>query len=174
MGCAALMKYKKINKKGSAFDMAYAIAGLFALVITLMIINIAWDEVEEDLSVSEADNPTVIQVLERGDVMVSMYDQIVVGGVIGSFIVLIILAAIIPTSPIFMVAFLLYTAVMTMVSAVISNTYDIFIASNKVADIADAYPMTTLIFENLPLITVMLGAILLIVTYSKQRSISQV
>ena len=164
----------KMNRKGSAFDMAYAVAGLFALVITLMVVHVAWDAIEEDLVVQEADNPTVVRTLAKGDVLVSLFDRVVVGGLIASFILLIILAAIIPTSPIFMIAFLLYTAIMTMVSAIISNTYDLFIASEKISDVASAYPITTLIFENLPLITVMLGSILLIVTYAKQRSVSEI
>ncbi len=164
---------KRMNRKGSVFDITYVITGLTVLALVLIISAVMWNHMEPELSTQFEGVPEAQAALDAGTVSIGMFDMILVAAMIGSFMLLIILAAIIPASPIYLVGYFLYTMVMTIVGAAISNAYDQIIAADKIAATAATFTATNLIFAQLPTLIMILGAILMIITYGKLRGVAQ-
>ena len=161
---------RRLNKKGSVLDIPVAIALLFSLVITLMVINLFWDNISPKLTDEFGDTDEVVSMLGSADTTFGMFDMIFMSALIfGVFVMLILVSITIDASPIYIPIYLIVLIVTVIISAIISNTYDEFIASASISDVASSYPMANVVFTNLPLIVTCLGAILIIITYIKIR-----
>ena len=75
----------------------------------------------------------------------------------------------IPSNPIYVPVFIILLVVAIIVGVAMSNAYETIYASDKLGDIADTQGSINFIMSNLPYTALIIGVIVLIITYAKPK-----
>lgn len=160
-----------MNKKGTALDTTYIIIGLVLVAVTLLVLWQVWDTMSTPLHDALGyDSVEINKSIEAGTAVTGVYDYMVLGGLIAAFISMIIVAFMIPSNPIFTIVYIIILIINVWLSAVIANAYNTFATSSTLASATSAMPIQREIMLNLPIIMMILGIVVLIVTYAKPVS----
>ena len=73
----------------------------------------------------------------------------------------------IPTSPIYVPVFIILLIITIIVAVAMSNAYEMLYESNQLSDIANTQGAINFIMSNLPYVALIIGIIVLIITYAK-------
>lgn len=155
-----------MNKKGSALDLIYYSIAIFGLSAFLLVVWKMWGEMSTGLQ-AVGTSSVINRSIASGTTLIGMFDFMFIGSVIAMLVVLIIIALMIPSNPIFYVIYVLYLIVATLLAPILSNAYETFANTSQLQAASAAMPMQNLFMSNLPLIILMFGVILLIATYAK-------
>jgi hypothetical protein len=164
-------------RKGTILDIIPMLVVLTALVFTLWIFGLTYSQIQ--IGFVNATNNTVLnppaayyEALQAPTDAVSTAIDFIPLLLIGQLVVALILAFLIPTSPIFLPLGILMLAVMVVESALVSNVLWDFINLSTFAAITNAHPVVVAIIQYLPYITAIYGGLLLIITYGSKGSTS--
>jgi len=169
------MRLRKINKKGDATDIIFFGLIIFFLAISFVVgiyVNTKLADVVRNTKLNESAAASDIltgfdtineRVVQRGFVL--MFAILIIGVLISGFLV--------SVHPIFIFIYI-FTMMLAGLNAVyLSNLYQKLIENAQFAAIAANYPMITFIMQHAIQILIGVGALSLIVTFSKlnpQRS----
>lgn len=105
-------------------------------------------------------------VLEKAETALGIYDIGIVFVNVSFYIAGMILAFRIRTSPLYALPAIFFLGISVWLSAELANIYGIFGSTPALQSAANQFTTTATFFSNLPLITLGLGALLLIVLYT--------
>lgn len=127
---------------------------------------------EYDEAIQEFDFPeTALNVTDRALDAFAVFDYMFIFVVGGLMIAAIIGAFLIPTHPIFLVLSIVAFVIVLLIVPQVANVFlEFTISSDLNASVADQYGSMIALWNVMPLIVMVFGAILIIVIYSKIRS----
>lgn len=157
-----------LNKKGTALDLIFLTISVIMVAVTLLVLADVWSITRPALQEALGDDSAEINAsLEAGTAVVATYDYMLLGGIVAIFIGMIILAFMIPASPVWAIVYIVIMIVNIVLCSVVSDTYRAFAESPNLAAEAAALPMQGFIMMNLPLIMFALGLLVLVITFAK-------
>jgi len=156
------------NKRGAVWDlfmlMILLLFGSIMLMVTFSVWNSVAPEIEEKLNDS-----TVNATYDNIERITNNLDNIALAGFIILIILMIVLAFAVDFHPIFFFLFMLIWIIGVIVAVPISNTYETVAANPHLAAAAASMPMQHWIMTNLPFIIGLVGAVMIVVMFSKSR-----
>ena len=159
-----------MNKKGSAVDLIILIVVLFAVGAVFMAtfsgFNSVYDTIYDEVNKT---SPRGAEVLEVGQNLDTNFDYLFLIAYVSAMLFMFISVYFIDTHPIFIGLYLILWIVSIVISIPISNAFQDFAASSAVSGISSGFSYTNVIMEFLPIITMVLGFILLIIMYAKYK-----
>jgi len=164
---------KRINKKGSLFDIIFIIIVLvFFSMVVLIGLNIAQNFNNQIQTMADvpAEGKTAT------DSAVNNYTGVINGGflflVIGMMIATLVLAALVLVHPIFIPIYFIEWVITIIIGGIASNIYQEMATSSQLQSTANSLPILYFVLGYLPIIVGVLGIVLMIVLY-KTASWSQ-
>jgi len=154
-------------RKGVGDSIPIMIA-IFIFAVTAIIVYLMLGKVND---VAIATNSSVINqtIIENGMNSFRVFDTMMPFLFIGLVIASIILLFLIPTHPIFLVVSILFWVITVIVAAQFSNVFEQFSNQSAIISSADKFPQTVYIFQNMPLIIAIIGAVMLIAMFAVWR-----
>ena len=161
------MRYK--NKKGAITDLVFMLGPILALVITIIVVSLVWDNYRTELeaAVNLDDFPRVRSVMTKTTTgSIPMLDKIFMAFVIAMFLGTLILGFKLRTSPIFIAFILIYMPLLLLLAKIMKDTYNEFRIHETLSATASTLTLTNHIMSNLPLIMVAFAIGLSIVLFA--------
>ena len=159
-----------LRKKGSLSDLPFIIVGIFTIAIVALLVTI----LVNNLDIQVQGNDVFTDKAKTASTnLANDFPQVMDGGVLLIFFALVIislvLAALVPVHPAFLIFFFLEWLLLIYVGAVIANVYQEIIENPIFATEAGQYVITTFFFHYFPYIVGIVGAILAIVIYKTRE-----
>jgi len=162
---------KKKNKRGDFTGLLYMLVMISAFAFFLLIAGYISTTVSGELK--DKFNSSTDQVNTAFDATTNTANNtlsavwfIMFGGLLlGLFIT----AYFIPTNPIFVPIFIILLVITIIVGVAMSNAYEQLYEIDTFSDIADTQGSINFIMTNLPYVALILGIIVLIITFAKTR-----
>lgn len=154
------------TKKGSILDLLFIVVGLLGMAIIAILITFLLTKINDHVQTN-----IIFSTAARtaSTTMTNGFPATMNFGIIFVFICLslisCVLAALIPVHPIFLVFYIIEYVVVVWISAAISNTYQMFIESATLVDIAPSFMFVTFLFHYMPFFIALIGIILASVMY---------
>jgi len=118
-------------------------------------------------------SPQAQQIInQNANVFPSLFDSIIGFSIIGLSLVVILSAFYIQSQPAFFVGGVIFLIILVVLSSFLGNAYYKFASSTVLNSYANNFPITYWLFENLPLISLVIGIILAVVMYGKTSSVN--
>lgn len=152
--------------KGSVFDLLYIFVFCLIFSACTIIAYMILSTVGPSLSL----NPTSTSVIASANTAIIGFDGLFVFIVFGMIMASAVLAYFVDSHPVmFIISFIIYIFIV-MISAVISNVYQEFIAAEGISSYAASFPLMTQIWLQLPSIAVIASIAIVVIAYSKYRT----
>lgn len=148
---------------GALEDSLYAITSVFSAALVLVI---GYYVVSQLITFPQFNTATAQAVQTN----LTYLDGLIAFGVVLLFVGSMILAYFLPSHPVFFISFILNAFVALIISPVYSNLYATLAKTPLLNPSFELFPLTALMIGNLPLITLVLSALLAIVSYGKKLS----
>lgn len=159
-----------MNKRGGIFEIFTAIAVLMAVAIIAFISASVGSDVLGAIQDAEISNSTVVNnTLNAGIATSQMGDVIFLVIFAGYILSLVITSLATNFHPAFFFIFLILSILGVVIAAPISNAYTEFSTSAAMSSWITTFPITDMIMSNLPFVIMIISALLMVVTYAKQR-----
>lgn len=158
-----------MNKKGSSVDNLFAAVSFFCLAIFFLVILVAWGSIT-GIPGFWSISTTATTVQTNMQSAVSNFDFIIVLAYVGMHLGIIVLSFLLRTHPVVYIGAIVVLALLTLVSAPLSNAYDDIITDTAISTAASSIPMTNFIMYNLPTFEVIFGLISAVVLFGFARS----
>jgi hypothetical protein len=155
--------------KGSILDLAGIIFLLTGMVIGGFLVFKFYTEFKEkyiQMELTEGEQ----KIIEKGETVYKVLLGAIPFIIIGSGIGAIVLAFLIPAHPVFLPISIVALGMFVLLSVAFSNILWEFLNSLVIIDIANRFPLLVSIVQYFPYIIGVIGAILIIVMYSKSGS----
>jgi len=154
--------------KRGQFDLIEIIITLIGIAMIIMIVLLVNNKIT-DVYNKQVNNDTIAYkaINKANTTFQNGLDKLFLGIFILLLIGMIILAFYIQSSVLFLIIFLIISAISTWFASIISNIYMTIEATGFFATILSYLPMQSFIMENLPIFIAGFAMVLLIVTYSK-------
>lgn len=155
--------------------MSYA-ADLVITIVIILVVSfssifgyVLYTELQEDMLDTPMFNDSTAprEALIGGEVVIDMYDEILLGVVVAMILGMLLLAVFLNTHPAFIVAMILILIFVVILSASFSNMYEDISGHDQFSDAASNFPMQNYIMDNLPLIMAVIGILIIIVLLAK-------
>jgi hypothetical protein len=151
--------------KGSILDLLIIVLFIFVFAVVSIFALHFLSGAQESLNAvldtrGQAEISTGISIIQN-------FDYAIVFLFFGSFIATIIGAYIVDTHPVFFIITLLLLVFIIVIVAQVGNFYAEFVETAALSSAAASFPLTTYIFQNIPLISVIFGFIIILVLYAK-------
>jgi len=163
----------KKRKSQSGLDTIYAIASIFALGIFCLVCVYTYSQFVDTAKSTEVFNQTqqAIDAFEDVEDVQDMWDYVIVAIFIGFALAMVILGYFLDVSTVFFPFYIIILLVGVLLSAVLSYTW-IQVSDQAIftAIKTASFPITNHILTNLPTYFIIIGALGLMVTYAKTRS----
>jgi hypothetical protein len=157
-------------RKGVGDSIPIMIA-IFIFAVTAILVYLLLSQV--NVIAIETNSSVINQsIIEHGMGAFTVFDTMMPFLFIGLVIASIILAFLIPTHPIFLVISIIFWVITAIVAAQFSNVFEQFANQSAIISSADKFPQTVSIFQNLPLIISVVGAVMLIAMFAVWRKSS--
>jgi hypothetical protein len=161
------MKMK--SKKASIFDVFFVGAMLFGLAIVILVALYFSDAITTAmLPAFNSSQPAMDAMIAMQSALPTL-DYFFLAIFIGFILTMIISGFLIDTHPIFTLIYFLMLILAIVVSVPIANAFEAIISDPIFASVASHLTMTAYIMSKLPLITLILGIIMIIVIYGKSQ-----
>jgi hypothetical protein len=167
-----MKKSKYLNKKGSfgSDTLVMVVMGLFLFGLFMFVGHKIFNEINDDLQDNFfEDSPESKEIMRNGSNLINGFDMLFIMVLVLIMIGLIVSVYFIDSHPIFFaVSLVIFLAVLT-IGAVLSDVFN-DISSNAIfANETATYPMTVFVFNNFPLVILIMGAIVTIMLFAKAR-----
>ena len=158
-------------RRGSIFDLSVILIVLLTATISFFfaaLIYTEWDSQFGAFTVSQGMNTTEIySIRESGTNTIGLAIELIPFLVFGVGFAAIVMALMIPASPIFLPISVGLLVVFTILSTIFSNFLQAFLSTNEMVPIANAHPLIASVAYYLPWIITVFGGILIIVMHSR-------
>ena len=160
-----------MNKRGDFTGLIYLIAMIFAFAIFVLILGyiapLISNAMIEKMGITAEINNSFQTTTNIAENTLSTIWMILFGGlVLGLFVT----AYFIPTHPVFVPVFGFLLIVAIMIAVPLSNAYEALAANPTLSGAAAQQSIIGFIFANLPLTTLILGLIVLVITFAKPNT----
>ncbi len=153
-----------MNKKASLQDLVLIMGILLTVAIAIIISALITREIQQSAlmdDINGVNNHRARVIYNRTlNNVVPQFDNIFLGTFVAGILGTVILGFAVRSFPVFMVAAFVFTIVLVMLAAIMSNVYDDIASSPALADDADDFKAIQFIFSNFPL--VILGSAVLV------------
>lgn len=169
------MKFNKLYKKGSTFDLMYGIVVLFIAGITFLIAINVWDQIYNRSSLP-TNNPTAKMYLDNFDryTISWSFDFILVMGFVGFFVGAVILAAFARHHPILAWFNILIIFIIIIISVPLSNSYENLTEQGSLASTSSRISIFNFLMENLTMLTIIFGAFLILAMFAFKSEVTAI
>lgn len=154
------------GSKGSTFDVLLIVLVVFVMGVMMMVGNTVLTQVVAATNETGALNHTIVQ---SGINAVRGYDAMMPFIIVGLVIVSIVLAFQIPTHPVFIVPAMFSMIIIIVIAAQFSNIYDRIADTSALAAEAEQQPITLATMENLPMVALILGIVIMLAMFLATR-----
>ena len=151
--------------KGSLFDMVIVMVVILITAITVILSSKILTGIQT-VTTNETLNQTI---LNQGATALHAYDYGILFFVVAGFLSVVILAFMLRSHPAFLPVGIFVMVLLILLAAIVGNVYSVFVEQAEIVSTASSYPVTTQIFQNLPTIVLIFGAVIMIVIYSKMK-----
>ena len=158
------------NKSGNVFFEGMTIFYWIVMLIIFGIVGLMlFTEVNIDFQSDPTNSASAKEIVQDAfDSYPSMWDDVIITAFIGLWLFALISAYFIDTSPLFFVVSLVLLIILLMVIVYAANsTYDIFTADGFV-EYYEQFPKTNFIFENILIVTTLIGVTITLALYAKR------
>lgn len=153
---------------GSVMDLFILPGVIFVIAVCAVVGYLAYSTVMTQFAAHNQTQEAAEMVTAGMDnVFPSGVDLIVPGVLVGTVIMIIVLALLIPSHPIFMFAGIILLVVLLVAAPIMSNSFMELFQSDQLVAYSNAMPMTMFITGNLPYILLGVGFFLIIILYAK-------
>jgi len=164
---------KNLNKKGSVQDIFFIIVILFVMSVVGIFAHYTWNrfapQFQTQINESNLSTPLIDTAIEKTQSVTNMFDYIFLFLVIGFIVAIIITSYLVNVHPVFFPIFAILLALAVVISVALSNAYMEIEQVSTLNSTMTKFRITSSIMENLPILTTLIGAIALVVLYSKTR-----
>ena len=168
IGIPTDIEKKMFKKKGSITDLFFIVVGLFIFAFTILIsfkIVTDMDTNFQAMSIIPTQAKTISSYIVN--FFPNVLDGLFLFLFMGMFIISIILAFLVPTSPVFFFFYLITYPFLIFISAVVSNIYEEMYLSSALNSFATQLPIVHYILQYLPFLIGIFGLVLAIVIYKQ-------
>lgn len=149
-------------------DIIYLGAVLFSVVIVLVIASYVFSQVQAGILASPMSGSIEVnQSLGISDTAIGGFDAVGLGAFVCLLIATLLLMVYIPANPIYIPIFIILAIITIVVSVALSNLWAQLEATAVISTTMASFPMSSFIFNNLPIITSAIIGLGLIITYAK-------
>lgn len=157
------------NKKGQAFEFLTVLIILFATSLFLLGVWVMGDQFSEGLrDAGLNDTAFTDNAIDQLETNSKAGDTIVGLAIFGLSLLLIILSALLPTTPIMMGIFILFGVIFMIVAPILSNVWEAATGVGELSGAASAMPLTNTLMLNLPRFATILFMIQILVLFGKR------
>lgn len=173
------MKLRKIrrtkNKKAGVTDVFFVILTLAAIAFILLFTNRVWNDISDNLAPKLNNTGTSGDVYiqkaftDTSNVFNTTFDFVFLIIFMGLILGIILTGFLVPVHPAFAYVFVLFLMMAVLIAVPLSNAFQDMAETDKLEDSSERMPMMKFILYRLPLITAIIGALMLITIYSRSR-----
>lgn len=158
------------RKKGSITDLPFIISGIFSLALIVLFVTLIVNNINTQVQDNDIFDDNAKSASTK---MSSDYPGVMDGMTVLTFflfvIVSLVLAALIPVHPVYLLFYLIEYLVLIWLGAGIANAYQAVIENPIFAVEAEQFILTTHFFRYFPFIIGVVGAVLAIVVYKVRK-----
>lgn len=162
------------NKKGSITDLIFIVTGVFGMALLAIIVAYVSSSINTEIQGIGAFN---FAAKEASSSMADGFPTVINAGIIFVFFALVIvslvLAAMIPVHPIFIVFYIFEYLIIVWLTGGIANAYQAVIESSVFAAQRSSFFLTEFLFRYSPIIIGIVGIALMIITYKAKQSLTE-
>lgn len=151
--------------KGSIFDLVMIIPIIFAIGITVIFSH--YILTEWDAQYDQPRSETFNQTITRGKEALATFDYSIVFVAVSLSLIVVIFSFLVNSHPIFFVFSFLALSIFVVLSVLFSNIFGEIIAQSMLVPSANQFPILVLFLQNLPKISLLMGALIAIAMYAK-------
>lgn len=161
-----------MNRRGSVLDMFVSISLLFAAIIAIVVVYIAYDAfndvVQENDAFGENGQAVMEEQYSRFD---NVFDGVIVTLFFGMIIVTLIISWVIPSNPTFYFFMIVLLIILAVIGAYLSNAWgDATSGEDTFGLSSQNFPMSSFVFDNLFTIILISGVLVTIIFFAKPGS----
>mgnify|MGYP001086311359 CR=1 FL=1 len=146
-----------------ALDFFILLLVFVSIVISVMVITSVFNPFVSELT-KDSSNQYIQGIQQKYNDSEKSFDIMLLLIFFALMIGLVISVVLVPFHPIFLLALIILGMLVIFFAPFISNLFGAYITSEASSNIADKFPLTTLLFQNYPLI--LLGAVILVIIFS--------
>jgi hypothetical protein len=143
---------------------------MVALAFGFVIMFMVFSRVHEEIRPMLNDSTEAAESIDTAQAATGTFDYVFLGVVLIFIMVSIGLAAVLPTHPLFTAVYIIVTVIGLLAATIGSNMYETLAADAVMVAYSAEMPIISLLMQRLPLIFLVTGICMLIVTYAKGRS----
>jgi len=163
------MNFLRFRKRGSVFDSLFIFIALFALIVGGFTAYLILDQVNTEIQADDDfKGNSKANLQTQTDNFPSMIDNMIFGLMVLLTLAAAVLAFFVDTHPIFFVFGLGALIIFMVVGAAMANAYDDFRDDSTIAGIQANFPLTNFLFNNLVVVILAQGAIILTALFIKR------
>jgi hypothetical protein len=162
-----------MNKRGNVIDIMFAVVILFAIAISLISVTKVFSDITISINGSSGFNQVTKDNLnQHSNSLPKVLNGTFVLVFFGAFLAIAISAYLIQSSAIFFMVAVFILTVFTFISAVLSNVYFDYIASDAATEayVLQNFAMLNHLINNYVLYVVILGFVVIMALYAKTTS----
>ncbi len=162
------------NKRGDFTGVLFLVVMIAVFAIFLLIVGYIAPEISNELvtriGVSDAVNNSLIATTNTAQNTLPVIWLVMFGGLmLGLFAT----AWFVPSHPIFAIPFAILMVITVLVSVALSNAYEELAANTTLATAAGQQSLIGFIMINLPLVSLVIGAIIMVISFAKPSGVEQ-
>ncbi len=163
---------RRMNKKGSGRDLIFFIAFLFFIGIGFFVGFRTYDTIKTELIDNSpvGDNQQATDALNDVADTIAMFDYFFIVLFISMILGMMISSFLVDIHPIFYVFFVLMWIIAIMIATILAVTYQDMSAFEYFSTMETAMPSIHFVFQNLPILSTVVGFLLVIVMFVKTRN----
>jgi hypothetical protein len=159
-----------MNKRGGIFEIFTAMGLFLAVAIIAFIASLVGGDVLGAIQDAGISNSTVVNDTINAGIATSQMGDVVFLIIFAGYILSLVVTSLATNfHPAFFFIFLILSILGVVIAAPISNAYQEIVASAAFAPMVVDFPVINMIMSNLPFVILMISALLMVVTYAKQR-----
>jgi len=170
MAFSIFNKQRKSKKSNAILDSLMTVVVLLVIAVSTVMVWNVWKDLSPSLYEEVSGNAEATASL---DVVENKYTSVMDGAFlfifIGLWLTTLVASWMIDTHPIFFVVSLILFVFVLGLSVYIGNFYEEFITSEDMNETYQYFPATHYIMTNLLIVTIIIGASIMIVLYGKSR-----
>ena len=158
------------NKKGSARDIVLVLLILFLFGFVTVVMNMVYDKYTDTIADKEAFNTTWnVNIESNAQSLLLNFDYMYIFVLAALGMMVIVSAFWIKTHPLFFFISVLLLVIVVILGSMLSNVFDTAVENPDLAASLTEYTLISFVMEHLPSIILLIGGILLVVLYAKNK-----
>lgn len=168
----------KLKNKGSIQDIIFAIVGIFAFIIIVLVMSPIADELFQEMNETAIDHNVSeqtknIMTKDTGDSYISLFDGLALVIMVGLSVAVLIFAFMINTHPAFYFISLFVLGFIVVIGAMLSNVYEDIATHDEVSEQADKFIISSFLMSQFPKIAIGLSILIVVVMFAKGRLLGE-